>query len=205
MRPSDSVGSGLLSTKRDDRWRRFQNRIESGYEQHCLGTPNSGRSYARRAHASGPCPRSWMSPSVGSILGEQRDQSPDQCRLYARLHRTGASSTGRNSVFDTDTRSPIALVEMLFASEGKIRLQLPLRGKSNCNLPLRGKSRMLFFVKHRDAKRYNYLLSCSKRYLGSGRPIEFLLGWPYTRALPYAARKGNIQVSQPKAKNASTE
>src|SRR5215471_14995960 len=26
--------------------------IESGYEQHCLGTPNSGRSYARRAHAS---------------------------------------------------------------------------------------------------------------------------------------------------------
>src|SRR6516162_5612927 len=25
---------------------------------------------------------------------------------------------------------------MLFASEGKIRLQLPLRGKSNCNLPL---------------------------------------------------------------------
>src|SRR5262249_51489766 len=98
-----------------------------------------------------------------------------------------------------------ALVEMLFASEGKIRLQLPLRGKSNCNLPLKGKSRMLFFVKHRDAKRYNYLLSCSKRYLGSGRPIEFLLGWPYTRALTYAARKGNIQVSQPKAKNASTE
>jgi hypothetical protein len=33
------------------------------------------------------------------------------------------------------------------------------------------------------------------RYLGSGRPIEFLLGWPYTRALTYAARKGNIQVS----------
>src|SRR5262249_11172756 len=117
--------------------------IESDYEQHCLGTPNSGRSYARRADASRSCPRSWMSPSVGSILGEQRDQSPDQCRLYARLHRTGASSTGRNSVFDTDTRSPIALVEMLFASEGKIRLQLPLRGKSNCNLPLRGKSRML--------------------------------------------------------------
>src|SRR5262249_1083592 len=39
-----------------------------------------------------------------------------------------------------------ALVEMLFASEGKIRLQLPLRGKSNCNLPLRGKSRILFFI-----------------------------------------------------------
>src|SRR5438128_11548954 len=54
-----------------DRWRRFQNRIEFGYEQHCLGTPNSGRSYARRAHASRSCPRSWMSPSVGSILGEQ--------------------------------------------------------------------------------------------------------------------------------------
>src|SRR5215813_3240583 len=45
--------------------------IESGYEQHCLGTANSGRSYARRAHASGSCPRSRMSPSVGSILGEQ--------------------------------------------------------------------------------------------------------------------------------------
>ena len=42
------------------------------------------------------------------------------------------------------------------------------------------------------------------RYLESGRPIEFLLGWPYTRALTYASRKG-IQVSQPKAKNASTE
>ena len=45
--------------------------IDSGYEQHCLGTPNSGRSYARRAHASRSCPRRWMSPSVGSILGEQ--------------------------------------------------------------------------------------------------------------------------------------
>src|SRR5262245_48432946 len=88
---------------------------------------------------------------------------------------------------------------MLFASEGEIRLQLPLRGKSNCNLPLRGKSRMLFFyLGRRDAKLYNYLLSYSKRYLGSGRPIEFLLGWLYTRALTYAARKDwNIQVSQP--------
>lgn len=61
-----------------------------GYEQHCLGTPNSGRSYARRAHASRSCPRSWMSPSVGSILGEQGQQPADQCRLYARQHRTGA-------------------------------------------------------------------------------------------------------------------
>jgi hypothetical protein len=88
--PSDSVCPGLLSTKRDDRWRRFQNRIVCGYEQHCLGTPNSGRSYARRAHASRSCPRSWMSPSVGSILGEQGQQPADQCRLYARQHRTGA-------------------------------------------------------------------------------------------------------------------
>src|SRR5262245_16330747 len=64
--------------------------IESDYEQHCLGTPNSGRSYARRAHASEPCPCSWMSPSVGSILGEQGQQPADQCRLYAREHRTGA-------------------------------------------------------------------------------------------------------------------
>jgi hypothetical protein len=64
--------------------------IESGDEQHCLGTPNSGRSYARRAHASRSCPCSWMSPSVGSILGEQGQQSADQCRLYARQHRTGA-------------------------------------------------------------------------------------------------------------------
>src|SRR5215475_3909373 len=86
--------------------------IESGYEQHCLGTPNSGRSYARRAHASRSCPRSWMSPSVGSILGEQGQQPADQCRLYARQHRTGAESTWRNSVFDTDARRPIALIEM---------------------------------------------------------------------------------------------
>src|SRR5262249_57068457 len=64
--------------------------IEAGYEQHCLGTPNSGRPYARRAHASRSCPRSGMSPSVGSILGEQGQQPADQCRLYARQHRTGA-------------------------------------------------------------------------------------------------------------------
>jgi hypothetical protein len=96
------------STKQSDRWRRFQNRIQrSDYEQHCLGTPNSGRSYARRAHASRSCPRSRMSPSVGSILGEQGQQPADQCRLYARQHRTGAQSTRRNSVFDTDTRSPM--------------------------------------------------------------------------------------------------
>jgi hypothetical protein len=31
---------------------RFENRLESQYEQHCLGTPNSRRSYARRADAS---------------------------------------------------------------------------------------------------------------------------------------------------------
>jgi hypothetical protein len=85
--------------------------IEFGYEQHCLGTPNSGRAHARRAHASRSCPRSWMSPSVGSILGEQGQQPADQCRLYTRLHRTGAQSTWRNSVFDTDARSPIALIE----------------------------------------------------------------------------------------------
>jgi len=64
--------------------------IEAGYEEYCFRTPNSGRSYARRAHASRACPRSWMSPSVGSILGEQGQQPADQCRLYARLHRTGA-------------------------------------------------------------------------------------------------------------------
>src|SRR5215510_10538217 len=81
--------------------------IDSGYEQHCFGTPNSGRSHARGADASRSCPRSWMSPSVGSILGEQGQQPADQCRLYARLHRTGAQSTWRNSVFDTDTRSPM--------------------------------------------------------------------------------------------------
>src|SRR5262249_43565244 len=83
-------GQRVLQTKRDDRWRRFQNRIEFGYEQHCLRTPNSGRSYARRAHPSRSCARSWMSPSVGSILGEQGQQPADQCRLYAREHRTGA-------------------------------------------------------------------------------------------------------------------
>jgi hypothetical protein len=32
----------------------------------------------------------WMSPSVGSILGEQGQQPAHQCRLYARRHRTGA-------------------------------------------------------------------------------------------------------------------
>src|SRR5215472_1604460 len=52
--------------------------IESGYEQYCLGTPNSGRSYARRAHASRTGPRSGMSPSVGSLLGEQGQQPADQ-------------------------------------------------------------------------------------------------------------------------------
>jgi len=81
--------------------------LGAGYEQHCLGTANSGRSYARRAHASRSRPRSWMSPSLGSILGEQGQQPTDQCRLYARLHRTGAQSTWRNSVFDTDARSPM--------------------------------------------------------------------------------------------------
>src|SRR5215467_10474574 len=64
-----------------------------------------------------------MSPSVGSILGEQGQQPADQCRLYARRHRTGAQSTWRNSVFDTDARSPIALIEFHY---------LPLIG----NLPL---------------------------------------------------------------------
>ena len=86
---------------------------------------------------------------------------------------------------------------MLFASEGKIRLQFAAEGQ----IP-----DVIFCLSRRDAKLYNYLLSYSKRYLGGGRPIEFLLGWPYTRALTYAARKDwNIQVSQPKAKNASTE
>src|SRR5215831_9310515 len=94
--------------------------IESGYEQHCLGTPNSGRSYARRAHASRSCPRSWMSPSVGSILGEQGQQPADQCRLHTRQHRTGAHWLWRDSIFDTNARSPIALIELLFAAEGQI-------------------------------------------------------------------------------------
>src|SRR5262245_35435252 len=86
-----SVCPGLLSTKRDGPVAAFpESYIDSRYEQHCLGTPNSGRSYARGSHAGGPCPCSWMSPSVGSILGEQGQQPADQCRLYARLHRTGA-------------------------------------------------------------------------------------------------------------------
>jgi hypothetical protein len=63
--------------------------VDSARESHCLGTPNPRRSYARRAHASRSCPRNWMSPSVDSILGEQRQQSADQCPLYARQHRTG--------------------------------------------------------------------------------------------------------------------
>jgi hypothetical protein len=91
---------------------RFENRIKSQYEEHCLGTPDSGRSYARRAHASGSCPRSWMSPSVGSVLGEQGQQPADQCRLYARPHRAGAQSAWGDCVFGTDTRSAIALIEM---------------------------------------------------------------------------------------------
>jgi len=84
--------AGLEDERRDplSAWRSFQNRIDSAYEQHCLGTPNSGRSYARRAHASRFCPRSWMSPSVGSILGEQGQQPADERRLYARQDRTGA-------------------------------------------------------------------------------------------------------------------
>jgi hypothetical protein len=99
---------------------RFENRVESQYEEHCLGTPDSGCSYARRDHAGRSCPRSWMSPSVGSILGEQGQQPADQRRLYARQHRTGAYSIWRNSVFDTDARSPIALIENVH--------YLPLRG-----------------------------------------------------------------------------
>src|SRR5262249_59157943 len=83
------------------------------------------------------------------------------------------------------------------ASKRKIQLQFAAEGQI---------SDLIFCLSRRDAKRYNYLLGYSKRYLGSGRPIEFLLGWPYTQALTYAARKDwNIQVSQPKAKNTSTE
>ena len=86
----DSVCPGLLSTMRDGPVVAFsESYIESGYEQHCLGSPNSGRSCARRAHASRSCPRSGMSPSVGSILGEQGQQPADQCRLHTRRHRTG--------------------------------------------------------------------------------------------------------------------
>src|SRR5215467_4860654 len=81
MSPPDNVYPGLLSTKRDGPVAAFpESYIESGYEQHCFGTPNSGRSYARRAHASRSCARSWMSPSVGSILGEQGQQPTDQPR-----------------------------------------------------------------------------------------------------------------------------
>jgi hypothetical protein len=68
---------------------------------------------------------------------------------------------------------------------------------------------------HRDAKRY-YLLSYSKiskgfRYgqVSGKRATHGISSWMAiynTRALTYAARKGrNIQMSQPKAKNASTE
>src|SRR5215469_13615758 len=92
---------------------------ESGYVQHCLGTPNSGCSYARRAHASRSCPRSRMSPSVRSILGEQGEQPADQSRLHTRRHRTGAHWLWRNPVLDTDTGSPIALIEIHY---------LPLKG-----------------------------------------------------------------------------
>src|SRR5262245_58334169 len=69
-----------------------------------------------------------MSPSVGSILGEQGQQPADQCRVYARQHRPGAQSTWSNPIFKTDTRSPIALIEMF--------TYLPLIG----NLPLSGNS-----------------------------------------------------------------
>src|SRR5215467_12939483 len=113
MSPPDNVYPGLLSTKRDGPVAAFpESYIESGYEQHRLGTPNSGRSYARRAHTSRSCARSWMSPSVGSILGKQGQQPSDQCRLYARQHRAGAESTWRNYIFNTDARSPIVLIEM---------------------------------------------------------------------------------------------
>jgi hypothetical protein len=61
--------------------------IEAGHEQHCFGTSNSSR---LPAQASGSCPRSWMSPSVGAILGRQGHRRADQCRLYAREHRAGA-------------------------------------------------------------------------------------------------------------------
>ena len=71
--------------------------------------PNSGCSYARRYHAGRICPCSWMSPPVGSILGEQRPQPAHQSRLYTRQHRAGAQSAWRDCVFVTDTRSALAL------------------------------------------------------------------------------------------------
>jgi hypothetical protein len=88
-RVSDRARSGELTPCIRPRRTVPESYIDSGYEQHCLGTPNSGRSYARRTNASRTCPRSWMSPSFGSILGEQGQQPADQCRLYARQHRTG--------------------------------------------------------------------------------------------------------------------
>src|SRR5262249_20086873 len=49
-----------------------------------------------------------VNPNNASAGDQLRQAQPaDQCRLYTRLHRTGAQSTWRNSVFDTDTRSPM--------------------------------------------------------------------------------------------------
>jgi len=60
--------------------------IESGYEQHCLGTPNSGRSYARRAHASRSCPRSWMPcPPLQHLRQPAPAARDDLIALWCRL------------------------------------------------------------------------------------------------------------------------
>ena len=82
--------AGLEDERRDplSAWRSFQNRIDSAYEQHCLGTPNSGRSYARRAHASRFCPRSWMSPLGRFDIG--------RTRAATRRRTSPLRSTGSN-------------------------------------------------------------------------------------------------------------
>src|SRR5499427_10534300 len=111
MGPSDR-------TRQGGQWRPFRNRIQSRVMSNIVSGRQiraarmlAGLTQADLARAA------WMSPPVGSILGEQGQQPADQCRLYARQHRTGAQSTWRNSVFDTDTRSAIALIELLFAAD----------------------------------------------------------------------------------------
>ena len=83
---------------------------KSGHEQRCFGAANSGWSYACWTYPSRACPCSWISPSVGPILGEQGQQPANECRLNSRQYRARAYYTWRNFVFDTHTRSPIALI-----------------------------------------------------------------------------------------------
>jgi hypothetical protein len=84
----------------------------AAYEQHCFGTTNSGRSYARRAHATRSCARSWMSPSGGSILGEQGQQTATTDDQISFFSPPGGTAT--DNVFRSATSKAMTLWRGVF-------------------------------------------------------------------------------------------